>query len=75
MGVSRQTVQCVAQPITDDRQHGPIPLLSHTNPSDAVVLEVGDAVADAFDPFDQVVQRLSGSVGSMTCSARGNITV
>ena len=30
--------------------------------SDAVVVEVGEAVADAFDAFDQVIEGFGGSV-------------
>ncbi len=46
----------------DGAEDPPVGLVGVEQCSDAVVLEVGEAVADAFDPFDQVVQRLSGSV-------------
>ncbi len=44
----------------DGAEDPPVGLAGVEQCSDAVVLEVCEAVADAFDPFDPVVQRLSG---------------
>ena len=46
----------------DGAKDPPVGLAGVEQCSDALFHEVGEAVADAFDPFDQVVQRPSGSV-------------
>ena len=46
----------------DGAQYWPVGFAGVEQCADAVVVEVAEPEADAFDPLDQVVQRLGGSV-------------